>query len=46
VPVLLLGFGLHDDRLHSPNEKFNISSYYNGIRAIAHLLDGLAGVVS
>jgi acetylornithine deacetylase/succinyl-diaminopimelate desuccinylase-like protein len=39
VPVLLLGFGLHDDRLHSPNEKFNISHFYNGIRCIARLLD-------
>jgi acetylornithine deacetylase/succinyl-diaminopimelate desuccinylase-like protein len=39
VPVLLLGFGLNDDRLHSPNEKFNISHYYNGIRSIACFLD-------
>jgi acetylornithine deacetylase/succinyl-diaminopimelate desuccinylase-like protein len=39
VPVLLLGFGLADDRLHSPNEKFNISHYYNGIRTVARLLD-------
>ena len=41
VPVLLLGFGLHDDRLHSPNEKFNVSHFYNGIRSVAHLLDRL-----
>ncbi|HJX28946.1 MAG TPA: dipeptidase [Thermoanaerobaculia bacterium] len=40
-PVLLLGFGLHDDGLHSPNEKFNISHYYNGIRSVARLLDRL-----
>jgi acetylornithine deacetylase/succinyl-diaminopimelate desuccinylase-like protein len=39
VPVLLLGFGLADDRLHSPNEKFNITHFYNGIRTVARLLD-------
>jgi acetylornithine deacetylase/succinyl-diaminopimelate desuccinylase-like protein len=39
APVLLLGFGLHDDGLHSPNEKFNISHYWNGIRSVARLLD-------
>lgn len=41
APVLLLGFGLADDGLHSPNEKFNISHYYNGIRSVARLLDRL-----
>lgn len=41
VPVLLLGFGLNDDALHSPNEKFNISHFYNGIRSVARLLDRL-----
>ncbi|HEX9671296.1 MAG TPA: dipeptidase [Thermoanaerobaculia bacterium] len=39
APVLLLGFGLHDDGLHSPNEKFNVSHYYNGVRSVARLLD-------
>jgi acetylornithine deacetylase/succinyl-diaminopimelate desuccinylase-like protein len=41
-PVLLLGFGLNDDGLHSPNEKFNISHFYNGICSIARLLDRLS----
>jgi acetylornithine deacetylase/succinyl-diaminopimelate desuccinylase-like protein len=40
-PVLLLGFGLNDDGLHSPNEKFNISHFYNGIRSVARMLDRL-----
>jgi acetylornithine deacetylase/succinyl-diaminopimelate desuccinylase-like protein len=39
VPILLVGMGLPDDRLHSPNEKFNISHFYNGVRTIARLLD-------
>jgi acetylornithine deacetylase/succinyl-diaminopimelate desuccinylase-like protein len=39
VPVLLVGLGLPDDRLHSPNEKFNISNFYQGIKTIVRLLD-------
>ncbi len=42
VPTLLMGFGLPDDRLHAPNEKFNISHFYDGIRAIVRLLDRAA----
>jgi acetylornithine deacetylase/succinyl-diaminopimelate desuccinylase-like protein len=42
VPILLLGYGLPDDRLHSPNEKFNISHFYKGIRTTVRVLD-LAG---
>ena len=44
VPVALMGFGLADDNLHSPNEKFNISHFYNGVRTTARLLDLAAGV--
>ncbi len=43
-PVLLLGFGLDDDGLHSPNEKFNISHFYNGIRSVVRLVDRLGGL--
>ncbi len=39
VPVLLMGFGLPDDQLHAPNEKFNVSQFYGGIRTVARLLD-------
>ena len=42
--VLLLGWGLDDDGAHSPNEKFNIQDYYNGIRASSHLWDALGRV--
>jgi acetylornithine deacetylase/succinyl-diaminopimelate desuccinylase-like protein len=44
APVLLLGFGLPDDRLHSPNEKLDIPQYYGGIRTVARLLDRLGEV--
>ena len=44
VPILLLGFGLSDDRLHSPNEKFNISNFFGGIKAVVHFLDRLERV--
>lgn len=39
IPSVLMGFGLPDDGLHSPNEKYRISNYYAGIRTIAHFLE-------
>jgi acetylornithine deacetylase/succinyl-diaminopimelate desuccinylase-like protein len=42
APVILMGFGLSDDNLHSPNEKFNVSHFYNGIRTVARFLDEAA----
>ncbi|MEM6792520.1 MAG: dipeptidase [Acidobacteriota bacterium] len=42
VPVLLMGFGLSDDRLHSPNEKFDVPNFYDGIRMVVRMLDRLA----
>jgi acetylornithine deacetylase/succinyl-diaminopimelate desuccinylase-like protein len=39
VPTVLMGFGLPDDGLHSPNEKYRISNYYTGIMTIAHFLE-------
>jgi acetylornithine deacetylase/succinyl-diaminopimelate desuccinylase-like protein len=40
---LLVGFALDDDRVHSPNEKFEIRCFTNGIRSHARLLAELAG---
>jgi acetylornithine deacetylase/succinyl-diaminopimelate desuccinylase-like protein len=39
IPTILMGFGLPDDGLHSPNEKYKIDNYYTGIITIAHFLE-------
>lgn len=39
IPTVLMGFGLPDDGLHSPNEKYRISNYYQGIRTIARFFE-------
>ena len=39
IPTILMGFGLPDDGLHSPNEKYNIENYYKGIMTIAHFFE-------
>jgi acetylornithine deacetylase/succinyl-diaminopimelate desuccinylase-like protein len=44
VDMLLVGFGLPDDRLHSPNEKFDLDALYKGSRTAAVLYEKLAAL--
>ncbi|MBS1497260.1 MAG: dipeptidase [Bacteroidetes bacterium] len=34
--VVLMGFGLDSDNLHSPNEKFDLANFYKGIETIPY----------
>ena len=38
IPTVMMGFGLPDDNLHAPNEKFNLSNFHRGIEAIVRFL--------
>ncbi len=39
IPSVLMGFGLPDDNLHAPNEKFHLPNFYRGIETAARFLD-------
>lgn len=42
VELVAAGFGLPDDRLHSPNEKFDLSQFEGGIMTTAAMLEEFA----
>lgn len=39
LPTVLMGFALPTDQMHGPNERFNLSNFYNGIRTSASFLE-------
>jgi acetylornithine deacetylase/succinyl-diaminopimelate desuccinylase-like protein len=36
IKIVFMGFGLDNDNLHSPNEKYNIENFYKGIETIPY----------
>jgi acetylornithine deacetylase/succinyl-diaminopimelate desuccinylase-like protein len=44
IDTLLLGFGLEDDNVHAPNEKFDLDALYHGTRTCAALCEKLKGL--
>ncbi len=39
LPSVMMGFGLPDDNLHAPNEKFHLKNFELGIRSIIRFLE-------
>ncbi len=39
IPSVMMGFGLPDDNLHAPNEKFHIPNFYHGIESIIRFFE-------
>ncbi|HYO88563.1 MAG TPA: dipeptidase [Candidatus Limnocylindrales bacterium] len=46
IPVVLMGYGLDDDGLHSPNERFSIEMFERGIETAIVYLEELAQLTS
>ncbi|MBZ5602026.1 MAG: dipeptidase [Acidobacteriia bacterium] len=41
IPSVMMGFGLPDDNIHAPNEKFSIANYSRGIDAVVEYFSSL-----
>jgi acetylornithine deacetylase/succinyl-diaminopimelate desuccinylase-like protein len=43
IPTVMMGFGLPDDNLHAPNEKFHLANFHRGIESIIRFLEKVGG---
>ncbi|MGA8529554.1 MAG: dipeptidase [Acidobacteriaceae bacterium] len=43
IPSVMMGFGLPDDGLHAPNEKFHIANFHRGIESLIVFFEELGG---
>ncbi|HTA79633.1 MAG TPA: dipeptidase [Terracidiphilus sp.] len=43
LPSVMMGFGLPDDNLHAPNEKFNLKNFELGIQSLIRFLEEAGG---
>ena len=39
IPAVMMGFGLPDDNLHAPNEKFHLPNFHRGIESIVRFFE-------
>lgn len=46
MPSVMMGFGLPDDNLHAPNEKFKIDNFYRGIESLILFFERLGQMES
>lgn len=44
IPSVMMGFGLPDDRIHSPNEKLHLPNFFRGIQAVSRYLEQVGGL--
>jgi acetylornithine deacetylase/succinyl-diaminopimelate desuccinylase-like protein len=43
IPTILMGFGLPDDNLHAPNEKFHLANFHRGVASVIRFLANVGG---
>jgi acetylornithine deacetylase/succinyl-diaminopimelate desuccinylase-like protein len=41
IPTVLMGFGLPDDNLHAPNEKFHLPNFHRGIESVVRFFSAV-----